>query len=453
MSFDQQNLLSTLNDDCIYKILELLTLDDLCLFSRTCKGLQALCKNHFKRKFSHEFNKKVEVLVGSDGTLKYDNYVKYFNRFIRKLRIVAVTTPNHNKHVVDFVKAKCSPKLHQIAICGDMELVSFGQEIETSLRNVRIVRLESRKKRCRDESIFLSCCPKLMTISLYPVESEENIAGILENTYPKLECFHWQFVSPNHLNGDKLKSFLQKNCQLQCLEWRVEINNRHLGYEVAKRINTVVDFAANLEHLYLGIDEKLIDSFGQICGHLKVLCDRDTFKSLHLQFYGIQLLKIHGYRLAILKKFTKIFLKWCPAPIDLEKALRPLGYLKAIVVHSFNDLHNDEQWSTVDELITLVNRTYTFQLPKIEEISIESENDKKILSLLMYMVRHCVCLKKVTISKSKTRLFNDTFTVAKIDRTRMKLKNAGELTIYTNNCVRSGTKNLDHKLVKVKCVI
>lgn len=99
------------NDDCIYKILEWLPLNDVCFCSQACKRLQALCENHFRRKYPNLANQEFRVNVLRNANLyvySWANYVKYFRNFIKNI-IIYPWSLDENKElalcrVANFIK-------------------------------------------------------------------------------------------------------------------------------------------------------------------------------------------------------------------------------------------------------------------------------------------------------------------------------------------------------------
>lgn len=450
--FDQQNLnLSMLNDDCILKILEWLPLDDLCLFSRTCKRLQALCGIEFRRTFSNEANRDVEIRLLSNGKLRYENYVKYFQNFIKSL-FIRSGVHKHHKAIVSFVKDKCDPNLQEITICGDLKLVPFCEKIESFLKTVEIVQLKSRRKKGRDESTFLKYCPNLTTISLHDLWHEENVDAILEEKYQKLKIFYWQRPRLDQRRAEKFKIFLQQNAQIQCMELIFGFVEANAQIKDQQRIamigdiQTIVDFAINLEHLSLNLNEVFTQSSEQICGYLKVLCDRDTFKSLHLEFRDGHLLTLHANQLANFKQLTKISLA-AGKVVDLLRAVLPMVYLKSIVIRSGITLETMQLRTPVPVPFFGYTAPTTFVvLPQIEELTIEVANAQESLALIMQVARYWVNLKKILMPGINAT----SFPIAELNRERMKLTNACELTIFTD--AMDIATNADHNLVKLKCV-
>lgn len=76
-------------------------------------------------------------------------------------------------------------------------------------------------------------------------------------------------------------------------------------------IKIVVDSALDLEHLFVTVDRALLsESYQEYWDYLKLLFERDNFKSLHLKFHDPEidysLLTFHANQLASFKQPTKI---------------------------------------------------------------------------------------------------------------------------------------------------
>lgn len=452
-----------LNDDCIYKILEWLSLDDLCLCSRTCKRLHALSDNHFRRKYPTETNDEVAIQILGDGKLRYEKYVKYFDNFIKRLNIRAGNSAHHFKHVrvVRFMRAKCDPNFRQICIDGYLELDPFYKDISRFLRNVEVVQFFNREISGRDELTLLEHCPNLSTISLDTVCTKPNVNAILGRKYPKLKQLRWINASVYPLQGEKLKIFFRNNDNIQCMEWSFGYNWLDVNLFL-ECIESVVKFALNLEHLFLVMNKELAGRFEQICGYLKVLRAGNNFKSLHLKVDGCTkmdaVLSLHAHQLADfrLASLTKIHIISEIHFMDLVRALRPYAHLKRIVLRLLDYAGYWLQWSSVIELMDLVDKRPIHGLPQIEQIDLHEDvkngrnNEKQIVAYLMLFARHWVNLKNVSVHTYRRSPFKETYPVNELNWARTKLTNACELTIFTDR--EANVMNSDHRLVKLRCV-
>lgn len=396
------------------------------------------------------------------GLPRYSEYVKYFNNFIKNLRIETIETENITTvqyPIGSFVKAKCDPNLHQITIAGDMELVTLCEGIKSFIHRVEILEfLYMSLAEDDDDEPIPNAPPNLTTLALYNVRQKQNIETILGLDYQKLKHLHWQYSKPDPLNAKKLMTFLQCNDQIQCIDLSYD-NHKINDYQmdvIMGCIKTVTDFALNLQYLSCEVSQRIAtDRFGQFCGYLKVLCDRDTFRSLHLKFnhpwrMTHELLALHQNQLANFKQLTKISLSGDPH-LDFVRVLRPYTHLKTIVVCDLLGLDGWSNWNTLDELIDLVDTAPIIALPQIEELTINGVYGNELLTCLMQVARHWVNLKKVSATWDFSAHFDGTFPVAELNRARMRLENACELTLFVHYENYNAT-NLDCDLVKLKYV-
>lgn len=457
-----QNLL-TINDDCIYKILDFLTLDDLCSFSQTCQKLHVLCADHFRRKYPNEAKKEVRMEI-EDNEINYyaQNYcLKYFDNFIKNVKIYADSKCRFDKsnewaaRVTTFFLAKCDTKLYRICIKGHVELVPWCKEIENFLCNVEVVEFIDESKRGQDMVTLLQFCPNVKKLILNECIHMENVDAVLGRKYEQLTHFSYIKGSVLNLNPEQLKIFHETNHQLQCVTLKftnVDNDINLITSRTVKCIETMTTNATYLEHLFLNIGGQIAQCFDDVCSQLNVLCERDHFKSLVIRFDyegGANALKLYSSHMANWKQLTKIYLMRIRL-IDVIPALRSLVHLKMIVltedgwfcVPDTNDMPN------FNEIIDTVVGTQHFSLPQVEEVLIDHmKNGIAILNLVMLFTRHWMNLKRVLVPSNN---FIVQFDIGELIRARKKLANACDVTIFTN-CDGNPT-NLDHKLMKLKNV-
>ncbi len=428
--------------------MEWLSIDDIGSCTRACKRLQALCDNHFRRKFVK--SKEFKIRFDSYGKFITEKYVKYFNNFIKSLSVSSGNFDRINYDtLISFVNSKCIQNLTQISILGDLKLVPFCNEIEKVLRNVQIVQFWYRSECGRDESRFLAVCSNLTKITLYDMECEENVDGILGQRYPNLRHFHWLRARAHHFKAEKLKIFLKANDKIQCLAFGFLT---FMGWQhqfagtVLDCVETVVDCALNLEHLYLEVEESQ-----QLYDYLKILCNRENFKSMRLKLvFEVPAMGhlLHLHTLANFKQLRKIHFGRRFLLVDSLQILVQLIHLKSIVIDGLPDRIEWNRNRSVDELINRVDQPPIIALPQIEELTIKNYTSHILIYLLQF-ARHCVKMKKLTVHKNSN--YNDVpFSVVGLNQARSKLKDACELTIITD-AVGNET-NMDHELVKLKYV-
>lgn len=442
-------MLSILNDDCLYHVLKWLPLPNLCVCSRTCKRLQELCENQFHRKYGNEANKEVQIRCERNGQLRvspFNYHIKYFHNSIKNLTI-GVTNIADNEELIlsvieDFIKSKCDQNLYKICIGrGNMELVSFCERIGNYLRNVQVVQMVSRFEIGQAEATFLKHCPNITKLILTGEFHAENLNAILQQKYNQLEQFHYLNGNPKCFNPEILRTFFRNNDRIQCVTFDFWYCG---GVCHAVQCIKAVDCAPNLERLLLSLGQDFIGAFDDICNYLHVLCDRNKFKSLELEFRsvaGARVLNIHANQLAKWKQLTKIHMKHIQFA-DMIPALLSLVNLKTIVLEHRCLYHK------YHALVYRVNNILV--LPQVEEIQIDytgvCDESDGVQIYVEEFVSHWMNLKRILLPSCHTNL--DIF---ELNRARETLKNACELTIFTDHKANE-TTDLDHKLVKLKFV-
>lgn len=361
----------------------------------------------------------------------------------------------HNKdlklyRITNFVRTRCDQKLRKIWIEGDMELIPFGEEIENFLRNVEVVQFSHREESGQDEATFLKYCPNVTKLILDDEIHKDNVEAILEQKFEQLTHFYLIETDAMSLNATKLQTFFENNDKIQCVALRFHIRKYEADKDNAVKCIKTVHYARYLKHLILSISRELVH-FDSIYGFLKVLCERDNFESLEIEFsgkLGADALTSHANQLANLKQLTKCYLTHVRLT-DVIPALRSFLNLKTIVLRYLRFESDWLQSHYFDQLIQQVDKTQNMTLCRIEEVHIEEIcNNQQLSTYVMQFVRHWVNLKRILVPRS---FGDDTdFDIAELNRTREKLKNACELTIYTNH--QGNATNLDHELVKLKFV-
>lgn len=417
----------SLDDDCIDQILEWLPLEDLCSCSWTCKRLQVVCENHFRRKYPHKHSVRINII--SDGRLQIspsENYVKYFQNFVKNLEIVGTDNEHHNKilaqsSVISFVKRKCDHNLHKISIRGSIDPVPLFKEIEDVIRNVKCV-----------------------TIGRLHEEDADKIDAILQQNYHQLTHLHLDLESADNLNPGKLQNFFQQNDNIQLVAWNFQTGSLSQTFCIG-----TLNYGLNLHRLLLPINAEWIKYFDLIFSQVNVLCDRKQFKSLELKVSdeaGANVLKTHSNRLANWKQFTKIIV----SDIKLSEViptLRPLVYLKCVVF--FRMKYESNRGLSFNEM--------NGGLPQIEKVQIESiHRHSHLFAIVTLLLRYWINLKSILLPDSEN--FDLRFSMRRLHDLRTHNTNSSEVTIFTNREQSADAtsdwspESYDSSLVKLKVV-
>lgn len=461
------NTLQLLPDDCIFELLDRLSLDDLCVFSRTCRRLQILVQQHFQRKYRSEANRAIEVRIDLSrsklSVVPYKNYVKCFQKFITNIAIVSYKRKDDEESsddesedeseqpmalVVKFMKIKCN-NIHAMCVEGDMALDPFCKKVKTILCSAQIVKFKDRSRSGVDEATFLTYCPNMTTLILEDGIPLRNGKAIIQQEYRKLEHFYFIWSYASDMRIDELKTFFRHHPNINTVAWMFHYND--IADNALKCLQSV-DYCINLQHMFLLIDRLLGDDFNTVGDYLTVLCNRHNFQRLEIEFEGEAgaiALKANSNFLANLQQFTKIHVT-CMVLTEMIPALQSLTQLRTLVL---TDLTLPDGWNDyldTDELIAVVDRAQNIDLPFIEEVHFVDIDDDEVFFYILQLVSHWSNLKRIFAPKCIYSGVVLNVILPALNQQRRKLRNSCELTIFTNHS-RNET-NLNHDLVKVKFV-
>lgn len=463
-----------LPDDCLFALFEWLPLDDLCAFSRTCKRLQILGQQYFRRKFPSEANAEVEVVIGSRGKICVSpnkKYVKCFQKFITNISIVfceeweseddesadeesageasADGRIRQMSLVVNFMKRKCN-RIHSICVEGDIDLVPFCRKVKKILRSAETVVFKDRNQSGVDEATFLTYCSNMTTLILEDGISTRNANAIFQQKYRKLEHFYYIRSYGAYLRIDNLKTFFRHHPNIKTIAWMFHYGD---AADDAFKCLQMVDYVTNLEHMFLLIDRLFADRFNTICNYLNEVCNCHNFQCLEIEFEGEEgasALKANSNLLANLKQCTKIHVT-CMLLTEMIPVLQSLTYLRTLVL---TNLTFEEDWNDyfdTDDLVQLVVNTQNIDLPFIEEVHLIDIDDEQLYVYILQFVSHWSKLKRIFLPAC---IWSDTVLhdsiLATLSQQRRKLKDSCEVTIFTNH--NGNRTNVKHDLVKVRYV-
>lgn len=374
-------------------------------------------------------------------------YVKYFQNFIRNAHIILWNHYDDSSNLEDFFKAKCSKDLARICFEGDIPLKPFFKKLKPFLRNVEVVDFRDRRDYSSDEAKFLKYCPNLTKLILGDGISRPNSKAIMAQKYRKLTDFYYMDSFVEDLDTDKVRAFFETNPTINTVAWKFRYDDRSLYVRYAVVCLKTVDYVPNLAHLSLQICRFLADSFDEISTYLGLLCERENFHCLEIEFIGkkgANALKTHANKMAEWKQFTKMLL-YSMNFTKLIPAIRSLIYLRNIVLCDVTTTLN-WTWCNDNDLIALVDRKKNLYLPFIEEVKLIDMDQEVAEVFIMLFTRHWIKLNKILLPKSS---FGEVeLDVSLLNRERRKLKDACEVTIFTDHA--DNPTNLKHDLIKLK---
>lgn len=137
--------LETSNEDCVYKILQYLPLNDLCAVGQTCTRLQEFGAKYLHRKYPKFLSESVVIIEEENGVIgikQTENHVKCFSRQIRNVQLC------HSK-----MDERCAKYMH-LDIGADIKQITFEKcewnntfiaQIEVLLTSVNKINLWDMK--------------------------------------------------------------------------------------------------------------------------------------------------------------------------------------------------------------------------------------------------------------------------------------------------------------------
>lgn len=316
---EQKTAFLSMNNDCIYKIFEWLELDDICSISETCKKLKMLSSDYFRRKYNDKLLNGMRI-VAVKGKIEFQPNERCVRSFSRCFDTVIVNVVSKELRNIDigrfdlplFIREHCNEYLSSIKFQSMFLYHSFGDSIKSVLENVETVKFSACDLEGSYHQILRHCRNvKYLTVG----ENYGNkIDELLLETYPKLEHFNCIYYG-RVLMTNNLKIFLRQHPNLKRLSWcfHARIRETTTFDKTLECIEVIVENGKYLEELFLSFDG--IYNFTSISDKLKVICDREHFKRLDLDFryttLGYKLTPMiieHGEQLSTLKSLLGLYL-------------------------------------------------------------------------------------------------------------------------------------------------
>lgn len=406
--------------DCFDEIFDYLSLQDLCSFGQTCKVIQKMSGEYFKRNYSaakkYTHNKGI-VIVYNDNTRSHRIEAPTFNPFITSIthRDDKVESLRYiDVHSDEFV-ALSEINFMCIAL-NDLKI----QCLQKILPKIEIIKLTN----CSIDGDFyenlLKYCPKLKEIH---IEDEKNrpilneaINPWLLKEYPSLETLH--ILQSNPCKIHELCTLLTKNSNIRTFStssWCLARNGKEL-----------IESKVKLNHL------KIFEGHNGTRMNMQILClllnklhEQGFYKYLHMKFTLPS--QEHFYQMASLYALESLYITILMEVCDLSRltSLKDLTLPEAI------------QAETLAKNLVNLRRIKLFNT-KFEDI--------------MTFISHSVKLKEIEIYIKKVEKFD----LIKLNEQRKKLKNASKVMIFVQESVflnmkwktKNGDLNLDFIEIK-----
>lgn len=422
---EQQDYLSSLNDDCIFEILERLSLNDLCAVSRTSKKLRTISENHFQRNYPELVSKTVVI-----GYKRRAICIKKAERcmicFSRQIHNVHIQLPGRRltNQLLQFMDIFCCRNIKKIGFSSGTWTKSFKRGINDWLSCV--------------ESIFFdihSCCdislndalklPRVKCLKVYDLCNKKlplvdcpglevfdccigtRSSGILDEMkvlfrqWPKLRRFTCRLFNPK---SEWLKQLLAAVVTTEIKELFIELCC--FGEEV--------DFAVFRLEL-----EKLNE-----CEH---------FKRFELKVDAQEVRNL--MELTSLKTFTGLYLANWNGPSHLDRCISTYT--------SFVDLERLWLNGNVSEdfCVSLARR--------LSNLKLIGTSGQQAFGTIIPFVRYAAGLNTIVVHESQTK--HKFPTIATLNAERRKLDSASNVVIYLTTCGAENVQSSESsEIVEIK---
>lgn len=438
----------SMNNDCIFKIFEWLDLDDICSVSETCKQLKLLSSDYFQRKYRQKLLHAMRI-VAVNGKIELQPNERCVRSFSRCFDAVIVNVDLRGTRNIDvskldlplLIRENCNENLSSLQFQSMFLYASVGDCIKSHLEHVETIAFLA----CDLEGSYqqiLRHCKNLKYLSVG--ESFGNkIDQLLLETYPKLEQFNCRYYG-RLLMTNNLKTFLKHHPKLKRLTWcfHARIREATICDKTLECIDMLVENGANLEELFLSFDGTY--NLASICDKLKLLCDRQQFTRLELDFryttlgYKVSQMMIeHGHQLTTLKSLLGLHLcDFSDYGGNILPTLSTMENLRILQLDTVTSLKRLDQLSLSG-------------LSNLEELHVSTLVNVQLAQKFICEVR---TLKIISILRCKLNISRLNLAVLNIERKRLPLGVCKVVIYVDGEAKRMTDKELDEELVKIEFV-
>lgn len=377
-SIDETTLLS-MNDDCIFEVLNFLNVNGLSAMAQTCHRLHRLAKENFQRRFPI-LSKEVERLEESGTGLCYEPYIASHLTVFSTIQKVTL-----GKWLESVIRVKRIANLHMNRpdVYSVKEL-RFGRW--SSLRPIHGKTIQDMIKYTEDVTFartkivgefydcilqYLPAMKKLTIFGNIKISCDNGDKDKwLTKTYPKLEYFAWLAEDELHFNSS-VKQFFEQNGTIE----RVSLMSSDIG-NVVKFVRNGV----NIKELFIRIERNVRKSLTI----LKQIYAVNQTNRLHLLFTNgcrVELDRNHDLLLKLKKNIDGLYFDDETIDQPLADCILKIDHLKILQI---------APGAAAESLI---------QLPHLEEVYLAKHTQSgakavPFYTLLIEFVLRCPNLKK-----------------------------------------------------------
>lgn len=375
-----------LNDDCMDEICEWLPLNTLAAFGMTCKRLNQVASNYFRRRHPANY-----VLLGtSNGKVQlYPNepYVQCFSEQFRNM-VIYGADKNVFKHAA--ITFKEIPLRRVGFFAADDLTEAHANCIDIIIKNAEIIEFTRCSSAGGLYEILKHCSNMrhLVLKSFTECKTHGHLNEWLLQKYPTLKHLHWGLLGTL---PTELACFFRNNPNVTSFYGTEEI------------LPFIHHHNITLSTLVLKISSTVSAATETIFNELKVLCDRNTIQSLFL----VGDLKSVNNNLPKLNKLNGI----CAKQMTTTTILESFSHVKLISAE-----------------ITAFS-----QAQKLAKVLISLEEgyfDVTSIDFIIPFIRYTPKLTKIYIDNTTAMKPGSKLSLIKLEKIRNRLTNTKKLTIY-----------------------
>lgn len=428
----------TLNNDCIFAILQKLSLSNLCAISQTCQRLQTLAFDHFKR--CHKSKVLTITDAKENGQLvvwpKEEKYIRCFEKCIQN---VTFEKSLAKKSILrDVYKVYRFKKMDKMAPIKTLRIEGWGRGIRMShrpalanlVKDVESITIANTKVLGDLNECLLKHIPNMKRLTLWQKFIEEpgtDTVNWMQQIYPKLEYFAWHADQNVPVGGLMLLFELNPN-----------INFFSLYSKSRDTLGQLFNEGIRIDELFVVLNRSNMTA---MFSDLQIMCEQQFCKRLHLKFSDAArpMLTTNLGPFMLLGPYIEgLYFEKLGIDMNLTQIIMTFDHLKVL------------------QLNVAVNANFLSKIVSLEEIyaywGVDKTNFNKYQAAMLTYAKNTPKLKKIYL-RNNSQPF-DRFDFVNLDLARKDLHGANKLKIYfkSEECSFTGKLNAiecDYDMVEI----
>lgn len=408
---DEFNLLA-LNHDCLENIFSYLPLELLCAVGGTCKRLQNIAGQYFRRKYPA---KQMCISYKSKKIDIQPSGIEHFSRFVQNIQI-----NGSEIDVFKFANENCSENVRKISIFGGYMLTpQHIEHLKRFLSNAKEIRLLF----CvfTNELVeFFQCCNSMEILIvkpfLYECQCDGREGGWLEHHYATLKHFEYDVI----YTPKDFEQFVQLNPNVQLFSASSSILQQL--YE---------DSRTNFIEIELQLKpSKFIDT---VCDHFNALYEQQRFDRLHVSIDDKKTFLNNTEKITSLRGVDKVTLHFY-LPCAIEKSS-----LQTLAIWPNLRILNMQSFGAEAEFLSQ-------KLQQLEILRVVEDS----LDTIAWFIRNSSNMRQLFIGKIVEQASSPCFSQLNIER--LKLNNWRRLNLYISESAFIAVKRTKYQTIEIKLI-